>query len=116
MTVSHGAEALNFSRSARPYRPSACRAPKNRYTRGGRGNPAICSAMAFTGARPVLPATSSTSRPDLASAVIVPTGGPSRSREPAASPPTRAMLSSPPGTVRTWKSSVPSGRGALAIE
>jgi len=72
--------------------------------------------MAFSGARPVDPATSSRSRPAARSRVSAPTGGPSRNCVPWMCSLVSAMLTAPPSIIRMWNSSSPSGRGAFAIE
>ena len=59
---------------------------------------------------------STRSRPAAASQVSAPTGGPSRSGLPSICSLVSAMLTAPPSTIRTWNSTSPSGRGALAIE
>ena len=71
---------------------------------------------AFTGARPVPPATQTMSRVEPESSVIAPIGAASRSMSPGRSRRTRAEDTQPAPTARTWNSSVPSSRGALAIE
>ena len=74
------------------------------------------SSSARIGAEPVPPATISTSRPLSRSTCIRPIGGPIRQVSPTRVCATIARLTHPFGTARTWNSSRPSARGAIAGE
>jgi hypothetical protein len=77
---------------------------------------ASSSTSALIGASPVPPATHTMSRLDLRSSVIPPIGAAMRSRSPCCTRRTSALETQPAPNARTWKSSVPSLRGAFAIE
>ena len=65
---------------------------------------------------PVPPATISRGVADSGSTLSLPIGGPIRQVSPTRECATIARLTQPLPTARTWNSSEPSGRGALAGE
>jgi hypothetical protein len=68
------------------------------------------------GASPVPPATQTMSRVEDRSRVIAPIGAATRISSPAETRRTSALETQPAPSARTWNSSTPSSRGALAIE
>src|SRR5260221_14151115 len=85
-----------LSRLGRSYRPSAVRAQQNKCTFGGRGMLATCSVSAFSGARPVLPATIRMSRRELVASASTPTGRANPTAPPPPPPPGGAPPPPPP--------------------
>src|SRR5579875_2420821 len=99
VTVSCGHAACSLPRSAMSYRPAACRAPTNRLIRLPAWAAIAPSMIAFSGARPVPPATHTRLRPPCSAAgsVISPRAGPSTRVSPGLAWWTRALLTMPPG-------------------
>ena len=62
------------------------------------------------------PATQTMSRVDERSSVIAPIGAATRISSPTPTRRTSALETQPAPSARTWNSSAPSSRGALAIE